>query len=222
MKVLEQFDLLGPRLLEAAVEILPPLEEAISTGDPARDLLIRRLLDYNFEEDDVWGFAGFLTGVFEEINEKYGVALGKEDISSTLNAIRLFVEVASLERTAYVHDLMAMQAFLSLMLSSPTEETDHFSSKWVYLFCVESAVNTFKIGISAYPTERRRHLNSMPGVDVEILHIFPATDAREAERILHKRFDAKKVELEYFNLDPGDIAWLCSIRSYSDGRFITK
>lgn len=89
---------------------------------------------------------------------------------------------------------------------------DH--SGWVYL--LKSPRNHYKIGHTNNPENRLRTFNVKLPFDVEYEHLIECKDRFIAERDLHALFAAKRINGEWFALDPDDIAFIKSKRKDSD------
>ena len=81
--------------------------------------------------------------------------------------------------------------------------------EYVYLFL---AGDFGKIGCSVNPETRLRHIlkSNHPELPCEpcIAHVIPVTMARRSEAALHRHFQAKRTDGEWFVLTEDDIAWL--------------
>lgn len=75
----------------------------------------------------------------------------------------------------------------------------------IYLFRVGSH---YKVGRSKNPKQRARLLfNSLPGLQVEIIHTFICEHVQAGEQLLHDHFADKRTQGEWFALEDSDVAW---------------
>lgn len=89
-----------------------------------------------------------------------------------------------------------------------------------YIYLLSSSSGLHKIGLSIDPARRLKTIRSKkPQEYINMIHHFPADDIDLAESALHHRFRDKCHHSEWFNLDPNDIAFICSITSYQEGQF---
>jgi hypothetical protein len=87
---------------------------------------------------------------------------------------------------------------------------------FVYLAYAETGQH--KIGISKNPQERIKVFDTIMPINVQLVHAFAADDAKEAENILHTKFESKRRDGEWFNLDESDINLILGISCYQDGQ----
>lgn len=73
---------------------------------------------------------------------------------------------------------------------------------------------TYKIGIARNAATRIKGIK-LPHA-VTIIHTFATNNMLFAERQLHQRFDAKRLNGEWFQLDQDDLQWLCAIERLDD------
>lgn len=99
--------------------------------------------------------------------------------------------------------------------SSPVIPVDH--SGFVYL--IHGGDHNYKIGYSKNPEERCKQLSVGRVSRLELIHSFPADDAREAEQQLHEYYHGSRIIGEWFNLSLMDIAWIKSLKEYKEGQF---
>jgi hypothetical protein len=101
---------------------------------------------------------------------------------------------------------------------------EKLEDRYVYLMR-DPFTNLYKIGFSINPEERLRGINRVippGGTKVELVHLFVADKAREAEQALHHVYDEERVALEWFELDREDVRSIKAIDRYENGTFYTK
>ena len=81
-----------------------------------------------------------------------------------------------------------------------------------YIYLVEAVAGLFKIGTSKNVHARVAQLQTASPVQIMLRHHFPAADARNVERELHRRFESRRVRSEWFQLAEADVAAICEIR----------
>jgi len=72
---------------------------------------------------------------------------------------------------------------------------------------MESANGLYKIGISFDPMARQRSLATGP-VSVELLWARPMENVEQVEKEIHRRFQAKRVKGEWFELNEADVEYI--------------
>lgn len=84
-----------------------------------------------------------------------------------------------------------------------------------YVYLIKADNGLIKIGIASDVNGRFINIDSMSPVPLSLLFSFYNEDALRVERKLHKRFAAKRVKGEWFNLSRNEIDWI--IGKYGDG-----
>ena len=72
--------------------------------------------------------------------------------------------------------------------------------------------NVFKIGMSKKFDERKKQISTKLPFEVETFKLFKTDDMEELEKHFHKKFDEKRMNGEWFNLNETDINY---IKNYS-------
>jgi hypothetical protein len=80
-----------------------------------------------------------------------------------------------------------------------------------YVYLVQSPTGAYKIGRAKNPKDRVRTFGVKLPFEIELIHTIEAADYKVAERQLHERFAPKRVNGEWFNLTPEDVASIKSI-----------
>ena len=78
-------------------------------------------------------------------------------------------------------------------------------SGWVYVL---QAGPYYKIGKSKDVDRRIEQLATLPPFDIELVHTMPTDNMGAVEQDLHRLFNAKRVNGEWFELTEEDVAWL--------------
>ena len=68
-----------------------------------------------------------------------------------------------------------------------------------------------KIGHSRNPENRIKTFNVKLPFEVEFIKVIKVRDMKGMERKLHKYFENKRINGEWFNLDPEDVEYIKSI-----------
>lgn len=89
-----------------------------------------------------------------------------------------------------------------------------------YVYLAYCETGHYKIGRSKGPRDRIKALDTKMPVKIELLHSFPADDYVKAEEGLHRAFEDKRVNGEWFDLEKEDLRALMSITEAKDGEFI--
>lgn len=77
---------------------------------------------------------------------------------------------------------------------------------WVYL--LKSPLGAFKIGRTKNPNDRLKTFKTSLPFEVEYLHLIETPDMVGLEQVLHLRYHNKRVNGEWFNLSPDDVAYI--------------
>lgn len=99
------------------------------------------------------------------------------------------------------------------------EETRLFleNKKSGFVYLMQSANGYYKIGISKDTRNRLKGLNRQFPIQIVIISQIKCHDRRKVEKLLHKKYAAKRAEYEWFNLDPEDVEWIKSLKNYELG-----
>jgi len=76
---------------------------------------------------------------------------------------------------------------------------------WVYLL---KSGTYYKIGASIQVNKRIRTLRTLPPFDINLVCTIETDDMYKLERQLHARFSNKRVNGEWFELEPDDVAYI--------------
>jgi len=113
---------------------------------------------------------------------------------------------------------MAPDDEIEEIIEQHASEPSTINEGFVYL--AECSTGHFKIGKSVNPAKRVRHFDTQMPVDTWLRHSFPATPYAEAEKRLHERFDAHRVDGEWFELSDESVSHIESIERFEEGRFV--
>lgn len=91
---------------------------------------------------------------------------------------------------------------------------------YIYLLRADLPNRPCKIGKSKNLPDRLRIFNVKLPFDFELLHIIPCDDHHVAETLLHKRYESKRGNGEWFDLNETDITEICTIDNYQNGEWI--
>ena len=81
---------------------------------------------------------------------------------------------------------------------------------------------TYKIGHSKNPEIRVKSFEIQLPFVASLIHTFPSTNGIESEHVLHDKFSKQRMNGEWFSLSRKDIDYLCSIKIFKNGEFITS
>jgi len=102
---------------------------------------------------------------------------------------------------------------------SATAEPEKRHFVWLdgYVYLFSDGNGNFKIGYSNDPERRLKELlgKTIIPYDFHEVHRFKCESMVEAERRLHEKFAEKRHKGEWFTLTDDDVAWLCSIKCYT-------
>ena len=83
-----------------------------------------------------------------------------------------------------------------------------------YVYLMRSSNGYYKIGISKNVKNRLGDIKRQFPIQVEIIHYIACADQRKTEAFLHRKYFAKRVEYEWFDLDAQDIHWITSLKDH--------
>lgn len=113
------------------------------------------------------------------------------------------------ERAIYWTALLAAEE--DLILQVERNYVEQHTKGYVYL--LKSVTGFWKIGRTVNPKDRLKTFGVKLPFEVEYEHLIPCRDHIELERSLHKQFADKRVNGEWFDLSPEDIAVIKSIHA---------
>lgn len=90
---------------------------------------------------------------------------------------------------------------------------------YVYILVGGDCRTYYKIGRSKYPPARLYIVSTQLPFRVELLHLIKSDNAAKAEFFLHRRFADKRLNGEWFALDPEDVYYICNLTGYVNGEF---
>ena len=77
-----------------------------------------------------------------------------------------------------------------------------------FVYVLREPFGRVKIGMTQHVKQRFDQLNTASAYDLEIVIVLESENALQVERYLQRRFAAKRVRLEWFDLDTEDIAYI--------------
>jgi hypothetical protein len=80
-----------------------------------------------------------------------------------------------------------------------------------FVYLIQSELNHYKIGKAQKIEQRMSAFSLTLPFAIELIHSFKSNDYSRAEAVLHQRFALKRGRGEWFNLEPEDVAWICSL-----------
>ncbi len=80
-----------------------------------------------------------------------------------------------------------------------------------YLYLIEGKPGEYKIGLSAVPQQRISVLGVQLPFSIEVIHLIETDNMLAAERQLHERFAAQRINGEWFALTDSDVAYIQSL-----------
>lgn len=83
-----------------------------------------------------------------------------------------------------------------------------------YVYLMRSGNGYYKIGISKKVEGRLDGLKRQFPVEIEVIHYIASKQYRDVERYLHRKYESKRIEYEWFNLESKDIKWIKSLKDY--------
>ena len=93
---------------------------------------------------------------------------------------------------------------------STEREVDSFG----YVYLIRLSSGECKIGISKNVENRISNLQTANPNEINLLHTFPASNAREAESVLHQKFSHLRIRNEWYSLKKEDIEYIIAIKKY--------
>lgn len=90
----------------------------------------------------------------------------------------------------------------------------HYQNKggYVYLLKVRNESNLYKIGRSRVPHNRLKTFNVKLPFPVELIALIKTDNMYSLEKMLHRRFDHKRSEGEFFYLTTEDVQSICALQ----------
>lgn len=80
-----------------------------------------------------------------------------------------------------------------------------------YVYLLRAETGQYKIGRTKDLPTRSKAIQAQMPFDVTIVHYFAAPDSVEAEKQLHTRFAAQRLNGKWFNLTPEDVTWFTTL-----------
>ena len=141
-----------------------------------------------------------------------GKVFDKEDLEVLLFFTQRFFAIDNIDawidwQHGVVNQLHWIEAGLDI--SEPSSNWKVQASKlkpgWVYIL---KAGPFYKIGYSKNVDRRIEQLSTLPPFDLELVHTIRANHMPELESALHRRFQEKHKNGEWFELAEEDVTWL--------------
>lgn len=85
-----------------------------------------------------------------------------------------------------------------------------------YVYLIQSPTGVYKIGRAKNPDNRMETFSVKLPFEVAYIHLIPCENYRHSERQLHIRYADKRINGEWFDLTPEDVAWIKSIETGGD------
>jgi hypothetical protein len=98
-----------------------------------------------------------------------------------------------------------------------SEADEKRRSGFVYLIFADTG--EYKIGSSINPGNRIKSLSVQSPFEYKLIHIFPADNMKQAEKVLHEKFANKIKRSEWFSLNSDDVDLIRRIIGFQNGRF---
>lgn len=144
-------------------------------------------------------------GVIKRVPNLEEIAAARDFIAA-LSRQSLFVE---LPLSIYLVADAAAQEYLS-----KRSDPRRFSKpKAGFVYLLKSTSGFWKIGKTKNPDNRLKTFGVKLPFEVEYEHLIPCEDHNAAEYSLHQRFEANRVNGEWFDLSPDDVAYIKTIQS---------
>lgn len=102
----------------------------------------------------------------------------------------------------------------------PIAEGDRGKSKAGYVYILRGERGLYKIGRSRAPVTRASQLAGQVPFVVEVVHVIACDNAREAEAVLHARYDGDRERGEWFHLSSEAAEAISELGEYQCGQFI--
>jgi hypothetical protein len=80
-----------------------------------------------------------------------------------------------------------------------------------YVYLIRSDSGHYKIGRTKNPDNRIETFKLQLPIEVEYEHLVKSDDMVTLERDLHARFEAKRINGEWFDLEPEDVIYIKSL-----------
>lgn len=135
-----------------------------------------------------------------EIKEHFGYGTG--DLSDD-ELYRLGLSVIKHPEFLEPHNVQVIQDKLAPQNRKAKDTSTSKSPGYVYL--IQSSDGYWKIGRTIDPDDRMRTFNVKLPFGVEYKHLIPCDDYYAAEKLLHDRYDHRRVNGEWFSLTESDV-----------------
>lgn len=100
---------------------------------------------------------------------------------------------------------------LSQQTKDKADKRINYRKGYIYLLRAIAPHNYYKIGLSKDPATRIESMGVKLPFPIEPIHTFPTNDMYRTEKALHEKYADKRVNGEWFELSPEDVAGICAI-----------
>jgi predicted GIY-YIG superfamily endonuclease len=83
-----------------------------------------------------------------------------------------------------------------------------------FVYLMRSGNGYHKIGITKNIKQRVNGIRIEFPIEIDVVHYIASNNHRGVEKFLHKKYSSKRVQHEWFNLEPQDIQWIESLNDY--------
>lgn len=130
-----------------------------------------------------------------------------EDIYQELQRQHYFTLPSDLQ--GYVERVSSRKDELQLDLDTKFAKVNDKSG---YVYLVKNDDGYYKIGMTKNWEDRRKTFNVLLPFEIEYTHLIHTKDMAWLEHDLHRRFDHKRVNGEWFKLDDADVEYIKAIK----------
>lgn len=163
---------------------------------------------YGVVEDLHCSIDGFVT--YEEAKKHVARLHG---IAEMYQNFRDFQEILFSENVILPQDVLwYIQAVLEIGKPQPLphiQKPEPLATGYIYL--VQSPSGHYKIGKAKDVTNRLKTFEVKMPFEIELIHVIPCSNYHKAESKLHKQYANKRLNGEWFELTPEDVATIKSI-----------
>lgn len=184
------------------IAVLEKLHNAVGIG---------LLLSLENELEEAW----YPTYRVKLISNSHACILNRRGEIITGDDLRIFLDAVSSFYTLMSEEdvqILNTKSPKAQVATTPVGNTSKARQEgYIYIIRAVTPQNHYKIGLSKEPVTRIETMGVKLPFPIEALHLIPTNDMFSAERLLHSRYDEKRVNGEWFALSDDDVAEICQI-----------
>lgn len=152
-------------------------------------------------------------------------------VADSLGSFFPFHFIAPTPKEALVECLQSLLPFMDLEKQAQLSRKNNWArqvlcqnrlNRFGYIYLIKAETGQYKIGRSTNVPKRMNLFSVKLPFRFDIIHVFPADNAHDAESRLHKYFESKRTNGEWFNLQPSDEGLLRRVICFKHETFNDK